>query len=100
MSVEFDTVLWCGWIIDKETYNSLDYNFKNDYCTQTNYYNESDEYFVGVEYSHAWPGYYLSLGSCLDAELYESDYEKIAAALPELIAKYPNPSLYLIGKIC
>ena len=99
MSVDFRAGVILGWKLTKERYNELPDEIKEWYGIQTNCYSESGEYFVGEIYYDVDAGDFtpINLEGCgLNIEA----YLKLSTAIPDIIGKLPNPSLYLYCQIC
>ena len=98
MSVNFSASILYGWKIPREEYKKLPEDLKDDYGYQTNCYADIGDYFIGVKQFGVGAGYSRKINSDT-VEMYPEDYEKISTMMPDIVKKYPNPSIYLYCSI-
>lgn len=97
MSVGFKAGLIYGWEISKEEYESLSEEILCSHAVNTNMIGRTSEYLVGEIQETAYEGESQCLDNCED--MAEETYNLIQNALPDLINRLPNPSLYLYCQI-
>lgn len=98
MSVDYSAGMVYGWKLTPARYNELPDDIKDEYGIQTDCYGYGGSYFVGVKQYGADVGEYDEVNTdeiCLPFE----DFAKLIAAIPDIINKYPNPSLYLYCRV-
>ena len=94
MSVDFSAGVLYGWKIPRGEYEKLPEDLKDDYGCQTNCYVNAGDYFIGVKQFGIGAGYSREINPDT-IEMSPEDYEKISAMMPDIVKKYPNPSIYL-----
>lgn len=98
MSVDYSANIVYGWKLTRERYNELPDEIKDEYGKQTDCYSYDGEYFIGVKLYNCYAG--ESYGIVTDnITLSSEDSAKIRSAIPDIVEKYPNPSLYLYCKV-
>lgn len=98
MSVDYSAGMVYGWKLTPGRYNELPDEIKDEYGIQTDCYGCGGDYFIGVKQYGADVGESNKVVTDEIALPFE-DFAKILAAIPDIIAKYPNPSLYLYCRV-
>lgn len=94
MSVNYSTGVVYGW--KQGRYDELPDEIKDEYGIQTDCY--GGDYFVGVKQYGCDCGESAEMNTDEIALPFE-DFAKILAAIPDIIAKHPNPSLYVYCRV-
>lgn len=96
MSVDYSAGVVYGWKLKQGRYDELPDEIKDEYGIQTDCY--GGDYFVGVKQYGCGCGESAEMNTDEIALPFE-DFAKILAAMPDIIAKYPNPSLYVYCRV-
>ena len=98
MSVDYSAGIVYGWQLTKGRYDELPDDFKDEYGIQTDCYSYGGRYFIGIRQ------YEVDCGEAypIEPDGYElpfEDFAKFIVAIPDIINKYPNPSVYLYCRV-
>ena len=98
MSVSYKAGLIYGWEITEEEYESLDEEIKENYTINTDMVCGTGQQFIGDIQTEA-----SDRNACPihneHIDMPEPVYYLIKEALPDLIYKLPNPTLYLYCRV-
>ena len=98
MSVDFSGGIVHGWKLTQGRYNELPDEIKEDYGVQTDCYGNGGEFFVGVNQYECDAGESDEIDTDAFAISFE-DFAKIISAIPDVIAKRPDPTLYVYCRV-
>ena len=98
MSVDYSAGVVYGWKLKQRRYDELPDDIKDEYGIQTDCYGYGGDYFIGVKQYGCDVGESDEINTDEIALPFE-DFAKILVAIPDIIAKYPNPSLYLYCRV-
>ena len=98
MSVDYKAGLIYGWEITEEEYESLDEEIKYNYAINTDMVCGAGQYFIGDIQTEA-----SDRNACPihneHIDMPGAVYYLIKEALPDLIYRLPNPTLYLYCRV-
>ena len=98
MSLDYKAGLIYGWEITEEEYESLDEDIKDYYAVNTDMVCGTGQYFIGDIQREASFGKVCRVHDEIP-EMAEGIYDLIKKALPDLIYRLPNPTLYLYCRV-
>ena len=98
MSVDYKAGLIYGWEITEEEYESLDEDIKDYYAINTDMVCGMGQYFIGDIQREASDRKVCRVHNEIP-EMAEGIYDLIKKALPDLIDRLPNPTLYLYCRV-
>lgn len=98
MSVDYRAGLIYGWKITKEEYESLNEDIKSYYAINTDMICGTGQYFVGDIQRETSNKEVHQIYSDVP-EIADGIYDIIKKALPDLIDRLPNPTLYLYCRV-
>ena len=98
ISVDYSANIIYGWKLTRERYNELPDEIKDEYGKQTDCYSYDGEYFIGIKLYNCYAGESYEIVTD-NITLSSEDSARIRSAIPDIVEKYPNPSLYLYCKI-
>ena len=98
MSVDYKAGLIYGWEITEEEYESLDEEIRDNYTINTDMLCGIGQYFIGDIQTEASEGNACRIHN-EHIDMPEAVYSLIKEALPNLIYRLPNPTLYLYCRV-
>jgi hypothetical protein len=100
MSVDFSAGIVYGWKLKQARYNELPDEIRDEYGIQTDCYSYDydGDCFVGIKQYSCYAGESYEIKTD-DVALPFEDFSRILTAIPDIIKKHPNPSLYLYGRV-
>lgn len=100
MSVDFTAGLIIGWEVSAEDYNSLPDDCIEKFGLITNCYTTNREYYIGICLDSIDAGYATDITNVLERAVIPDDvYKYLKVMIPDVIAKNPEPSLFLYNRV-
>lgn len=99
MSITYNAGLIYGWRITKEEYDSLDEAIKEDYTINTDEICDQGQYFIGYIQAETYCGYSFAHPVDEMPDMPSDVYDLIEKALPDVLYRLPNPTLYLYCRV-